>query len=226
MFAGPSPGCFLLFINTHTHRQIYDAKVELVSLGPGQRDNINHYSCGLHPWHLEKKELDDQLDQLEKISNEKRCLAIGECGLDKVTTVDFEQQLKAFKEQVILANKVNKALVIHCVKAFNELMNCLDHLDNKVPVVIHGFNNNESIANMLLERGYLLSFGKALLTYDSNASRVVRQCGRKQLLLETDDSDISIKYIYHKAAELLGVDEDSLKAQLQSNFEHTFRLKL
>lgn len=217
---------FLLFINTHTHRQVYDAKVELVSLSPDKRENLNHYSYGIHPWKVTKEELDWQLQTLERVSTESRCLAIGECGLDKVCPVDMDLQTEAFNAQVQLANRINKPLIIHCVKAFNELMNCLVHNDNKVPVIIHGFNNNENIANLLLDKGYVLSFGKALLAFESNASIVIRKTGRKQFLLETDDSDISIKYIYHKAAELLGVEENILKLQMQANFEQIFGLKL
>ena len=170
--------------------------------------------------------MDWQLQTLERICTEARCLAIGECGLDKLCQVDLDLQLEAFNAQVQLANRVSKPLIVHCVKAFNELMNCLIENENKVPVIIHGFNNNENIANLLLDKGYILSFGKALLAYESNASIVIRKAGRKQFLLETDDSDISIKYIYHKAAELLGVDEQILKVQMQSNFEKTFRVKL
>lgn len=217
---------FRLFINTHTHKQIYDAKIELVSLPPDKRENLNHYSYGLHPWSLKREELDWQLQNLSRVGTESRCLAIGECGLDKVCAVDLDLQLDAFNAQVQLANRLKKPLLIHCVKAFNELLNCLTEHDNKVPVIIHGFNNNENIANLLLDRGYILSFGKALLAYDSNASKVIRKTGRKQILLETDDSDISIKYIYHKAADLLGIDEEVLKQQLQSNFESIFKLKL
>lgn len=215
-----------MFINTHTHRQVYDAKVELVSLSPDKRENLNHYSYGIHPWKVNKEELDWQLKTLERVCTEARCLAIGECGLDKVCQVDLELQIEAFNAQIRLANLINKPLIVHCVKAFNELLNCLAHNDNKVPVIIHGFNNNENIADLLLDKGCILSFGKALLAYESNASIVIRKTGRKKFLLETDDSDISIKYIYHKAAELLGVDEHSLKIQMQANFEQVFRLKL
>lgn len=215
-----------MFINIHTHRQIYDAKIELVHQLPELAEKSNFYSYGLHPWHLQKDEVDWQLEQLARISREKNCLAIGECGLDKLSTVDFELQVKVFEEQIRLANDIHKPLIIHCVKAFNELINCLNLNDNQVPVIIHGFNNNENIAKMLNDQGYCFSFGKALLSFDSNASKVIRKTHRKQLFLETDDSDLSIKYVYKKAAELLGVEEDILKEQIKSNFESLFNKKL
>jgi len=215
-----------LFINIHTHRQIYDAKVELVNHHPESTEKSNFYSYGLHPWQLRKEEVMWQLEQLTRISGEKNCLAIGECGLDKVCPVDFELQTEVFEEQIKLANAIHKPLIIHCVKAFNELINCLNTNDNQVPVIIHGFNNNENIAKMLSDHGYYFSFGKALLSYDSNASKVIKKTGRKFLFLETDDSDLSIKYVYKKAAELLGVEETILQDQIKSNFESLFTKKL
>ncbi len=186
----------------------------------------NYYSYGLHPWYIEKSEYKNQLQRLEIKANEKRCVAIGECGLDKLSKVDFELQEKAFVEQIIIANRVKKPLIIHCVKAFNELINCLNHNNNEVPVIIHGFNNNENIARILLDNGCYFSFGKALLGYESNAAKSLIGIGRKNFFLETDDSDFSIKYIYKKAAELLGIDEEILKLQIQSNFENVFKVKL
>ena len=147
-----------MFINTHTHIQIHDAKLELVNLNIGTPEKTNHYSYGLHPWYIDKETYNDQLNKLEVIAYEKRCLAIGECVLDKLSKVDFELQEKVFVEQIKIANKINKPLIIHCVKAFNELINCLNLNDNKVPVIIHGFNNNENIARVMVNEGYYFSF--------------------------------------------------------------------
>src|SRR5690606_29569171 len=98
--------------------------------------------------------------------------------------------------------------------------------DNEMPVITQGYNSNENIAQVLMNENCLFSFGKALLSYDSNAAKALINVGRKNFFLETDDVDISIKYIYKKAAELLGIDETILQAQLQSNFETIFKLKL
>jgi TatD DNase family protein len=215
-----------VFINVHTHSQLYDAKLELVNLKPGQPEKTNHYSYGLHPWYLEADTWRDEMAYLEVIVHEKRCLAIGECGLDKITKVDFELQQDVFMAQIELANRIGKPLIVHCVKAFNELFNCLNQCDNKVPVIVHGFNNNENIARILVNEGMYFSFGKALLGYDSNAAKALKNVGRKHFFLETDDADISIKYIYRKAADLLGIDEEIIQQQICSNFETVFKIKV
>jgi TatD DNase family protein len=215
-----------VFINTHTHAQLYDAKMELVNLAVGVPEKPNYYSYGVHPWYIESEHCWEELEQLKNVAQEKRCIAIGECGLDKMSKVDFELQQEVFIEQIRIANLIGKPLIIHCVKAFNELVNCLNLNDNKMPVIIHGFNNNENIARVLSNEGYYFSFGKALLAYDSNAAKALKNVGRRNFFLETDNADISIKYIYHKASELLGVNEEIIQQQIQSNFEKVFGIKL
>jgi TatD DNase family protein len=215
-----------VFINIHTHSRIYDAQVEMLNLEMNARDKPEYYTYGLHPWQIHPDTYISNLEHLRIISQETRCRAIGECGLDKLSEVDFKLQEKVFIRQVRIANEINKPLIIHCVKAFNELINCLNLNNNKVPVIIHGFNNNENIARILVNEGCFFSFGKALLGYDSNASKAIRHVGRKRIFLETDDADISIKYIYRKASGLLGIDEEIVKQQIQANFENLFNIKL
>ena len=212
-----------MFINIHTHEQIYDAQVELVNLFIQKADRTNLYSYGIHPWYIDEN-YKTALNRLSEIAKERRCIAIGECGLDKLSKVPFDLQQEVFVEQIKIANEIGKPLIIHCVKAFNELINCLNLNDNQVPVIIHGFNNNENIARILLDFGCHFSFGKALLGYDSNAAKALKSVGRKRFFLETDDSDITIKYIYKKAAEILGVSIDVIQIQMEENFKEVFKM--
>ncbi len=199
-----------------------DAKVELVSLHSPSAKKPNLYSFGIHPWKIDK-DVNDVLAEMDTISRNRRCIAIGECGLDKAIDTDLELQQKIFCEQIQIANEVQKPLMIHCVKAFNELTACLKKMNNTVPVIIHGFNNNQNIANDLLKHGYLLSFGKALMDDDSNASEVIKHVGRKNFFLETDDSKVSIRDIYKRASEILGIEEQFLQEQLKSNYQRIFK---
>lgn len=211
-----------MFINIHTHKELLDAKVELVSLHKPDAKKPYLYSFGIHPWKI-GKDVNEILQEMDTISRNRRCIAIGECGLDKLIDVDFDLQQKIFCEQIQIANEVEKPLIIHCVKAFNELNACLKKMNNKVPVIIHGFNNNQNIADELLKNGYLLSFGKALLDSGSNAGEIIKHVGRKNFFLETDDSDVSIRDIYKRTAEVLGIEENILQEQLKSNYQRIFK---
>lgn len=211
-----------MFINIHTHKAIFDANVELVTLHPTEAGTPHYYSYGLHPWKIEKDNT-KVLEKLHLVAHDRRCIGIGECGLDKLKPIDFDTQVKIFEEHIELANELDKPLIVHCVKAFNELQASLKKKKNKVAVIVHGFDNNLNIAETLLKDGMILSFGKALLNDSSNASEVIKHVGRKNFFLETDDSDISIKYIYKKAAEILGIDENILQEQLKSNYQRIFK---
>ena len=225
-FAGRRKNGRDVFINTHTHAQIYDAALELVNVYTGDGERPKFYSCGLHPRHIRRDDHIDKLREVELAARGKGCLAIGECGIDKLSDVDLSLQEEVFAEHVRIANEVRKPLIIHCVKGFNELINCLNLGGNEMPVIIHGFNNNENVAGLLSDHGCYFSFGKALLGYDSNAARAIRSVGRRNFFLETDDADVSIKYIYRKAAELLGIAEEIVQQQIGMNFEKVFGVRL
>ena len=211
-----------MFINIHTHKELLEAQVELVSIASSQAKKPNLYSFGVHPWKI-GKDVNEVLEEMDTVCRNRRCLAVGECGLDKLIDTDFDLQQKIFCEQIQIANEVEKPLIIHCVKAFNELIACLKKLDCKVPVIIHGFNNNKNIADDLLKQGYILSFGKALMDEGSNAQEVLKNVGRKNFFIETDDAKVSIRDIYKKASEILGIEENILQEQLKNNYQRVFK---
>lgn len=196
--------------------------MELVSLHKPDAKKPNLYSFGVHPWKI-GKDVNHILQEMDTISRNRRCIAIGECGLDKLIETDFELQQKIFCEQIQIANEVQKPLIIHCVKAFNELTACLKKMNNTVPVIIHGFNNNKNIADDLLKEGYIISFGKALMQADSNASEVIKHVGRKNFFLETDDSSVPIRDIYKRCSVILGIEEVILQEQLKNNYQRIFK---
>lgn len=214
-----------MYINAHTHRAVDDSHLELLSLEPGEAVRARYYSRGIHPWHVSAATLNDDFSAVQASAQEAQCLAIGECGLDKLSKTPFDLQQKAFLMQVDLANEVKKPVVVHCVKAFSEMLSCLNMADNKMPVIIHGFNNREATTSLLLNEGCFFSFGKALLGYDSNASKALRTAGRRRIFLETDNAEVPIEHIYEKAAQLLGVSSEIVLTQIQRNFEEVFNVR-
>ena len=123
-------------------------------------------------------------------------------------------QEAVFERHILLSEKYCKPLVIHCVKAFSELVAIKKKHRPTQRWIVHGFANNINIANMLLAEGIVLSFGKNLFNPRSNATKVLPRVSDMSFFLETDDNDISIKDIYAKAAEILGWEINKLQ-QLQ-----------
>ena len=108
------------FFNLHTHKSTNQVNVlELVNQYPQEFDTaIPHYSIGIHPWFIVEERLEADLAIIESKVQQPNCLAIGECGLDKRIAIPMELQQMVFEKQLLLAQKCNKPVVLHCVAAF------------------------------------------------------------------------------------------------------------
>jgi TatD DNase family protein len=209
-----------LYINVHSHNAGNGITVQSRYSGFDAFAGEGFYSAGLHPWYITAATCQQQLNQLEKIATQKNIAAIGECGLDKICPTDFALQQTAFTAQIQLANKINKPLVIHCVKAFDEVLHLLQQQQNKVPVIFHGFNKSAVLAQQLIHKGSYLSFGKAL--QQPRMQAVLKLLPVNKIFLETDDAAVSIEEIYYLAAQALQIDINALSLQLQKNANAVF----
>lgn len=176
-------------------------------------------STGIHPWHISQENWQQQLAEVEKYASHTRVVAIGECGLDRLMGPPIEQQLPVFEAQLHLAERIQKPVIIHCVKAFNELISLQKKRKFSIPMVVHGFNNNPDLAQQLIAQGFYVSLGAALLRTDSNAQKTLNQTSLERLFLENDAQSTPIDSIYKAAASLLKIDIEILKTQIWRNFE-------
>lgn len=209
-----------MFLDAHTHSSegngIYNFIVGKDSILPSRP-----YSSGIHPWYLSDVTFEEQLNQLKTYAENPLCIAIGEAGLDKRCETPWETQTRAFKKQIELAEQLQKPLIIHCVKAHQELLPYKK--TNSVPWILHGFNQKQTVGHPLLEHGFYVSFGKALLQEESNASSFIRQVPSDRIFLETDEAEFSIKEIYQAAAKRLDLPLEKLESILQANFDRVFK---
>ena len=118
-----------------------------------------------------------------------------------------------------------KPLIIHCVRAHEEILEVFDKHKPTVPVIFHGYNNKQAIAGRLLSAGYYLSFGAAILNDRWPAAGVLKSANKTQVFFETDTADISIESIYASAAGLTETSMDTLMNQQQTNFKKVFKIK-
>ena len=209
------------FIDIHTHNITTPANSLRIMNLYERFDRIpdtDWYSAGLHPWNLTEK---FEIEALSLAVARPNVLAIGECGLDKVCTTDWNLQRTAFVQQIHLANDIGKPIIIHCVRAWDEVLTTLRQEKVCVPVVFHGFNKS-NMAPRLIDQGYYLSFGKALLTSGSPAAQAISAIPADRYFLETDDADIAIADIYTAAASLLQTEQFDVILQLQQNFKTVF----
>lgn len=211
-----------MYINIHTHTPPEKGEWGLQNLNtPDELKSLpGLYSMGIHPWYIESAHWEKQVLELQAQSRDERVLAIGECGLDKVCNTPFSLQVQVFQAQVEWANSIGKPLVIHCVRAWEEVLALLEEANIQVPVLFHGFNKNTQLARRITGKGYYISLGKAL--YRPGIPDVLRSIPSNRFFLETDDAALSIGEIYQLAAKALSIDHNSLALQIQKNAEMVF----
>lgn len=213
-----------MFLDVHTHYAASEPDVLAIENrhgGFGATVASPYESAGLHPWYIRAETLSDDFDALRKYAVQPGVLAIGECGLDKLTATDWATQYRAFEWQIALAEELQKPLVIHCVKAFQECLALLKH--TRVPVVFHGINNRLPVLRPVIDAGHYLSFGKALLHPNPAILEAIRAVPAEQLFLETDDTRADIREVYKTAAELRNIPEKEIVLQLELNFGKVFK---
>ncbi|MNL02182.1 putative deoxyribonuclease YcfH [compost metagenome] len=212
------------FFNFHTHQFTNQSNVlELVNQYPNEFDaSVPFYSIGIHPWYIVDDRIDADLRLIEEKLQTENCLALGECGLDKRIEIPLEQQIIVFEKQLALAEKYNKPVVIHCVAAFQELIEIKKKMKISVPMIIHGFSKNSQLANQLIAAGFYISFGKYLLK-NPELKTVFQQIPNDRFLLETDTIEESIKQVYDLASRYKNITIKELQGIISSNYEAIFR---
>lgn len=186
-------------------------------------DRNNPYSAGLHPWYVDV-DWHNQFNELKETVTHKNCMAIGECGLDRICKTDFNLQKNVFAEQVRLANAINKPLIIHCVRAHEDVLFILRQLNNTVPVIFHGFNKSFALAEKIIAQGYFLSFGKDLQRIQ--LQEIFAGIPIEHIFLETDDKEISIEVVYSIAASARNISTEDLSLQLQQNLQKVLNTRI
>jgi TatD DNase family protein len=211
------------FINLHTHRFSNDSEViEVVNQYPWEFDAlIPNYSIGIHPWYIDEKRLESDLACITEKLQLAPCLALGECGLDKRIDIPMALQISVFKKQLDIVKQTKKPIVLHCVAAFDEMIAIKKEMKLENPMIIHGFSKNEQVAQLLLNNGFYLSFGKYLLR-NPEMEKVFKFASENQILLETDTIEESIYEVYEKAAAVKEISLAEMKAIVFDNFSRIF----
>lgn len=161
-----------------------------------------------------------KMNEFDRLIQEPNCLAVGECGLDKICKSDYRQQKYFFSEQLKLAVKYQKPVIIHCVKAFDDLLGICKPYINKIPLILHGFNKNDELAKQFINKGFFLSVSSEFLSKTK-----LNQVILSNLFLETDDKiNLNIRDVYKIASQKLLIKEELLKEKIYINFAALFKV--
>lgn len=171
-------------------------------------------TVGIHPWDVAN------CDLVEVELRAPSADAVGEIGLDYACEVPREEQIAVFRAQLSIAERLEKPVVLHCVRAFEEVMKMVAEYRLK-SVIFHGFIGSKEQAQRAVVQGYYLSFGER--TFRSPKTiEALRITPLSHLFVESDESTTPIEEIYSKIAELRGVSAEDLDSAVKSNFAKIF----
>ncbi len=181
-----------------------------------------YFTAGVHPEDVDSIG-DNWLSELEKLLSHEKAVAVGEIGLDyHYEGFDRNKQIAVFEQQLILANRLNKPVVIHSRDATKDVLDLLKKHHPKG--VMHCFSGSVETAREVLDLGLYISFTGAL-TF-KNAKKAVAACEAipaERLMLETDSPYMAphpfrgnrcdssfIRITAEKMAEIKGLDTDEM----------------
>jgi TatD DNase family protein len=210
-----------LDIHTHQPDRPGDSVRSVYNVYYGQQDideSVQWRSVGFHPWHLDGFG-PEAIAWLHEQATRPDVVAIGEAGLDKVTETPFSLQLEAFEACIAIAKSVQKNLIIHCVRAFEEVLQCLknQHVEG---AVFHGFEKKPELALQIVRAGHYLSFGQGLSK--PQVTEALKAIPSDRFFLETDVGITPIEDIYRLAAQTLEYPVETVRAQVWKNVELLF----
>jgi len=266
----------LFDVHTHTHfaayekdsaeviRRALDGGTWIVNVGTDKNTSAkavevaNQYpegvyaTVGLHPNDVGKEEFDP--DYYKKLAQDKKVVAIGECGLDYYRIKNQELRIKqegVFKKHIELAREIQKPLMIHCREAFTDLIRILDscfpsafgprdwrllHDSSQSPGIIHFFSGTLDDAKKLLELGFSFSFG-GVITFARDYDEQIKHIPLDRILLETDAPYVTptphrgkrnepayVEEVAKKLAEIKNTTFDEIAQKTTKNAIHILQL--
>lgn len=204
-----------MIYDVHTHHHPATPGEAIVQLTPDAfHPQPGHlYSVGLHPWDI-RDDWRTQMAKLLTMALHTHVVMIGETGLDKKNgSAPMELQMEVFREHVHLSELIRKPLIVHCVKAFDELLAIRKETKATLPWIIHGFRGGVEQWHQLTRAGLHVSIGHR---YEEV---LIKALPLTNLLLESDDTG-DIDAVYRRVSDDTRTDHDTLSQHVATNIHH------
>ncbi|MFF2484422.1 TatD family hydrolase [Paenibacillus sp. NPDC058071] len=221
-----------LMVNIGFNRETIPTTIALAE----QYDFI-YAAVGWHPVDSIEMKPED-LDWIERLCSHEKVVAIGEIGLDyHWDTSPKEVQHHVFREQIRLARKVNKPIIIHNRDAHEDVVKILqEEQASEVGGVMHCFSGSWETAKKCLDMGFYISFGGPVTFKNARVPKeVLERVPIDRLLIETDSPYLSphpfrgkrnesayVSYVADAAAEITGKSKEEIAIITMENGKKCF----
>ena len=200
-----------------------------------------YFAVGVHPYDIDNYDR----DFLESYITHPKCIAVGECGLDyfRLPENDDEiqnekkRQKEVFIDQIDLANKYNKPLIVHIRDASSDSLDILLQNPVKCGGVLHCYNADESL--LKLKDNFYYGIG-GVITF-KNAKKLINvypKIPKDRLLIETDSPYLTphphrgernepsyTKLVAQKMAQLSDISVEEIEDITTQNAKRLFGIK-
>lgn len=197
------------FIDIHTHNC---AAAEHTIFNSGCNYTADRsISVGIHPWHINNN-WKSGFTAIAEYAKTDNVVAIGECGLDTLkSSATIELQEEILKAHILLAEELQKPLIIHCVKAYDRLIALHKELKPLQAWILHGFRGKPQQAEQLIKAGFYISLGEK---FNTESAKVIPM---EKLFIESDESNAAIADIYSAIAVAKDTTCRELAQQIMAN---------
>lgn len=162
-----------------------------LAINQAKRYSEMYTALGIHP--SDTRFLDASPDGAVKeieeliLDSENKCVALGEIGLDyHYPDTDKDRQMRYFRAQMSLAEKIGIPVVIHDREAHGDIMDVIREFPS-VRGVLHSFSGSPEMARELISLGYVISFsGTLTFTNARRPKEVAASLEKSRVLIETD----------------------------------------
>ena len=146
-------------------------------------------SVGTHPHHADE-EPDVSADDLVRLTEYPKVVAIGEAGLDyHYDNAPRDAQERGFRTHIAAARATGLPLVIHAREADDDVVRILEEETEKgaFPAVLHCFTGGRGLAMRAVALGHYVSFTGILTFKKSQPLRdIAAELPADRILVETD----------------------------------------
>ena len=185
-----------------------------------------------------KETTDEDLEAIEVLAKEPKVVALGEIGLDYYwNDVPNDKQKEIFQQQVDLAKKHQKPIIIHCRDAYEDTLDILS--ESGVKGIMHCYSGSYEMALRFIKIGYYISLAGPVTFKNAKVpKRVAEGVDLNYLLVETDDPYLTpapyrgkqnepgnVYFVAQKIAELKGLSYEEVAKQTTENALKVFQLK-
>ena len=196
------------------------------------------YAAGTHPMHAADEPM-VALDQLLKIAQNPKYVAIGETGLDYHYTADSADiQKTSLLIHIKAAQQTGLPLIIHARAADDDMAEILQKAYQQAPFscVMHCFSSGATLAQVALDLGFYLSMsGIAAFPKSQELRDIFAAAPIERILVETDAPYLAppphrgkrnepafSRFTAQVGADIFGMEYADFAAQTERNFERLF----